>query len=35
MYLVSEFGRICKGRKLRANVDKSKVMRCSGYRNGG
>ena len=24
--LVSEFGRVCKGRKLRINVNKSKVM---------
>ena len=28
--LVSEFGRICR-RKLRVNVGKSKVMRCSRY----
>ena len=27
--LVSEFGRICERRKLRVNVVKSKVMRCS------
>ena len=27
--LVSEFGRICERRKLRVNVGKSKVMRCS------
>ena len=33
--LVSEFGRICERRKLRVNVDKSKVMRCSRYGNGG
>ena len=33
--LVSEFGRVCKRRKLRVNVGKSKVMRCSMYRNGG
>ena len=32
--LVSEFGRICKRRKLRVNVGKSKVMRCSRYDNG-
>ena len=32
--LVSEFGRICERRKLRGNVGKSKVMRCSRYRNG-
>ena len=31
--LVSEFSRICK-RKLRVNVGKSKVMRCSRYDNG-
>ena len=29
--LVSEFGRVCKRRKLRVNVGKSKVMRCSRY----
>ena len=32
--LVSEFGRICERRKLRVNVDKSKVMKCSRYLNG-
>ena len=32
--LVSEFGRVCERRKLRVNVGKSKVMRCSRYRNG-
>ena len=26
---MSEFGRVCERRKLRVNVDKSKVMRCS------
>ena len=26
---MSEFGRVCKRRKLRVNVGKSKVMRCS------
>ena len=31
--LVSELGRICEKRKLRANVGKSKVMRCSRYGN--
>ena len=31
--LVSEFGRVCKRRKLRVNVGKSKVMRCSRYGN--
>ena len=30
--LVSEFGRVCE-RKLRVNVGKSKVMRCSMYGN--
>ena len=29
--LVSEFGRVCERRKLRVNVGKSKVMRCSRY----
>ena len=33
--LVSEFGRECDRRKLRVNVFKSKVMRCSRYGNGG
>ena len=32
--LVSEFGRVCDRRKLRVNVGKSKVMRCSRYGNG-
>ena len=32
--LVSEFGRACERRKLRVNVGKSKVMRCSRYGNG-
>ena len=32
--LVSEFGRVCERRKLRVNVGKSKVMRCSRYDNG-
>ena len=32
--LVSEFGRVCKRRKFRVNVGKSKVMRCSRYGNG-
>ena len=31
--LVSEFGRVCERRKLRVNVGKSKVMRCSSYGN--
>ena len=30
-----EFGRVCERRKLRVNVGKSKVMRCSRYGNGG
>ena len=33
--LVSEFGRVSKRRKLRVNVRKSKVMRCSRYGNRG
>ena len=32
--LVSEFGRVFDSRKLRVNVGKSKVMRCSMYGNG-
>ena len=32
--LVSEFGRVCGRRKLRANVGKSKDMRCSRYARG-
>ena len=32
--LVSEIGRVCERRKLRVNVRKSKVMRCSRYANG-
>ena len=31
--LVSEFGKVCERRKLRVNVGKSKVMRCSRYGN--
>ena len=31
--LVSEIGRVCERRKLRVNVCKSKVMRCSRYGN--
>ena len=31
---MSEFGRVCERRKLRVNVGKSKVMRCSRYGNG-
>ena len=33
--LVSDFGTVCEIRKLRVNVGKSKVMRCSIYGNGG
>ena len=33
--LVSEFGRVCERRKLRVNVGKCRVMRCSRYGNGG
>ena len=33
--LVSEFGRVCERRKFRVNVGNSKVIRCSGYGNGG
>ena len=32
---LSEFGRVCETRKLRVNVGKRKVMRCSKYANGG
>ena len=32
--MVSEFGRVCERRKLRVNVGKGKVMRCSRYGNG-
>ena len=32
--MVSEFSRVCERRKLRVNVGKSKVMRCSRYGNG-
>ena len=32
--LLCEFGRVCERRKLRVNVGKSKVMRCSRYDNG-
>ena len=31
--LVSQFGRVQERRKLRVNIGKSKVMRCSRYRN--
>ena len=33
--LVSEFGRVCERRKLRINVGKREVVRCSRYGNGG
>ena len=33
--LVSEFGRVCERRKLRVNVGKSKVMRCTRNEDGG
>ena len=33
--LVSESGRVCEERKLRVNVGKNKVMRCSKYVNVG
>ena len=33
--LMSECGRVCEKIKLRVNVGKSKVMRCSRYGNGG
>ena len=32
---MSEFSRVCEKIKLRVNVGKSKVMRCSRYGNGG
>ena len=32
--LGSEFGKVCERRKLRVNIGKSKVMRCSRYGNG-
>ena len=32
--LMSEFGRECERRKLRVNLGKSKVMRCSRHGNG-
>ena len=31
---MSEFGRVCERNRLRVNVGKSKVMRCSRYGNG-
>ena len=33
--LVNEFVRACERKKLRVNVGKSKVVRCSRYGNGG
>ena len=32
--LVTEFGRVCKRRKLHVNVGKSKVMRCTNREDG-
>ena len=32
---MSEFGRVCEGRKLRVSVGRSEVMRCSRYGNAG
>ena len=32
--LVTEFGRVCQRRKLRVNVGKSKVMRCTRNEDG-
>ena len=32
--LVTEFGRVCEGRKLRVNVGKSKLMRCTRNEDG-
>ena len=32
--LVTEFGRVCERRKLRVNVGKSKVMRCTRIEDG-
>ena len=32
--LVTEFERVCEGRKLRVNVGKSKVMRCTRNEDG-
>ena len=32
---MSEFGRVCERRKLRVNVGKSNVMKCSRYGNVG
>ena len=32
--LVIDFSRVCERRKLRVNIGKSKVMRCSRYGNG-
>ena len=31
---MTEFGRVCKTKKLKVNVGKSQVMRCSRYGNG-
>ena len=32
--LVNKFGRVCERRKLRVNIGKRKVMRCSTYGSG-
>ena len=32
--LVTEFGRVCERRKLRVNIGKSKVMRCTRNEDG-
>ena len=32
--LVTEFGRVCERRKLRVNVGKSKIMRCTRNEDG-
>ena len=34
MFTQCEFGRVCERRKLRVNVGKGKVVRCSRYGNG-
>ena len=33
--LGTEFGKFCERRKLRVNVGKSEILRCSRYVNGG
>ena len=32
--LITEFGKVCERRKLRVNVGKSKVMRCTRNEDG-